>query len=260
MITLIVVSNFVFSCYAGMFAWSSNGQRKTCACFASLSLDFRRDFSLFNGSSFTCPLSCTENEMLVYPVILQERTSTGNMTLRLHDRLTLNLKRSTVLAHKLVMVRSTPHERHVKTVSIFGISLFVRAYNYAYKQHITLIQYNYVQLHIQYNYYSTIILQYNYTVQLNIQYNYAYKQYIGKFLHRLEKLYIQKTFCTSAWRISVNTCVSRYLQRGRHNLTSHLQPVMQPLAHILAMTIKLGSTHCIICLDWNTDFSLYVPK
>lgn len=160
MITLIVVSNFVFSCYAGMFAWSSNGQRKTRACFASLSLDFRRDFSLFNGSSFTCPLPCTENEMLVYPVILQERTSTGNMTLRLHDRLTLNLKRSTVLAHKLVMVRSTPHERHVKTVSIFGISLFVRAYNYAYKQCIMLIQYNYVQLHIQYNYYSTNILQY----------------------------------------------------------------------------------------------------
>lgn len=182
MITLIVVSNFVFSCYAGMFAWSSNGQRKTRACFASLSLDFRRDFSLFNGSSFTCPLPFAEHEMLVYPVILQERTSTGNMTLRLHDRLTLNLERSTVLAHKLVMVTSTPHERHVKTVSIFGISLFVRACNYAYKQHITLIQYNYVQLHIQYNY--------------------AYKQYIGKFLHRLEKSYIQKTFCTSAWRIS----------------------------------------------------------
>ncbi|XP_075727054.1 venom metalloproteinase antarease-like TtrivMP_A isoform X3 [Rhipicephalus microplus] len=78
MITLIVVSNFVFSCYA-------------------------------------------EHEMLVYPVILQERTSTGNMTLRLQDRLTLNLERSTVLADKLVMVTSTPHERHVKTVDTSSI-------------------------------------------------------------------------------------------------------------------------------------------
>lgn len=167
MITLIVVSNFVFSCYAGMFAWSSNGQRKTRACFASLSLDFRRDFSLFNESSFTCPLPCAEHEMLVYPVILQERTSTGNMTLRLHDRLTLNLERSTVLADKLVMVRSTPHEIHVKTVSIFGNCSFVHT--------ITLIS-STLRLYstITYNYiYSTIttVQLYSaikYTVQLRL--------------------------------------------------------------------------------------------
>ncbi|KAL1425190.1 hypothetical protein MTO96_019346 [Rhipicephalus appendiculatus] len=78
MITFIIVSNFVLSCYA-------------------------------------------EHEMLVYPVIVQERTSAGNMTLLLHDRLTLNLERSTVLAEKLVMVTSSQHVRQVKTVDTSSI-------------------------------------------------------------------------------------------------------------------------------------------
>ncbi|XP_037524131.1 venom metalloproteinase antarease-like TtrivMP_A [Rhipicephalus sanguineus] len=78
MITFIVVSNFVFSCYA-------------------------------------------EHDMLVYPIIVHERTSAGNMALVLHDRLTLNLERSTVLADKLVMVTSSQHERQVKTVDTSAI-------------------------------------------------------------------------------------------------------------------------------------------
>lgn len=67
-------------------------------------------------------LSCyARNEMLVYPAIVQERTNAENLVLRLNDRLTLNLERSTVLADKLLMVTSSEHEKQVKTVDTSSI-------------------------------------------------------------------------------------------------------------------------------------------
>ncbi|XP_075531974.1 venom metalloproteinase antarease-like TtrivMP_A [Dermacentor variabilis] len=67
-------------------------------------------------------LSCyAESETLVYPAIVQERTHTDNLVLRLNERLTLNLERSTVLAEKLLMVTSSEYEKQVKTVDTSSI-------------------------------------------------------------------------------------------------------------------------------------------
>ncbi|XP_049512531.1 venom metalloproteinase antarease-like TtrivMP_A [Dermacentor silvarum] len=46
-------------------------------------------------------------DVFVYPTILQERTTTKNLVLRLNTNLTLNLERSSVLADELVVVTSS---------------------------------------------------------------------------------------------------------------------------------------------------------
>ncbi|XP_049512532.1 venom metalloproteinase antarease-like TtrivMP_A isoform X3 [Dermacentor silvarum] len=50
---------------------------------------------------------CSYADVFVYPTILQERTTTKNLVLRLNTNLTLNLERSSVLADELVVVTSS---------------------------------------------------------------------------------------------------------------------------------------------------------
>ncbi|KAL1487192.1 hypothetical protein MTO96_046621, partial [Rhipicephalus appendiculatus] len=52
----------------------------------------------------------------VYPRILEERNTAGNLVLRLTDKITLNLEKSTVMADNLIFVTSTKTQQEVETV------------------------------------------------------------------------------------------------------------------------------------------------
>uniref|UniRef100_G3MLN2 Peptidase M12B domain-containing protein n=1 Tax=Amblyomma maculatum TaxID=34609 RepID=G3MLN2_AMBMU len=62
-----------------------------------------------------------EKELAVYPKIVQERTTTESLVLRLTDEITLNLQKSTVLADKLLIVTSSEDGNQVETVDTSAI-------------------------------------------------------------------------------------------------------------------------------------------
>ncbi|XP_054934143.1 venom metalloproteinase antarease TserMP_A-like [Dermacentor andersoni] len=55
-------------------------------------------------------------ELHTYPRILQERTTAGNLVLKLNEEITLNLERSTVLADNLVFVTNSNGINEVETI------------------------------------------------------------------------------------------------------------------------------------------------
>ncbi|XP_075531725.1 venom metalloproteinase antarease-like TtrivMP_A [Dermacentor variabilis] len=62
-----------------------------------------------------------EQGFYVYPTILQERTNSKNLVLRLSSNLTLNLQKSSVLADKLLLVTSTHEGQLLDTVDTSAI-------------------------------------------------------------------------------------------------------------------------------------------
>ncbi|XP_075531716.1 venom metalloproteinase antarease TserMP_A-like isoform X2 [Dermacentor variabilis] len=65
--------------------------------------------------------SYAEQDFYVYPTILQERTRSGNLILRLTSNLTLNLEKSSVLADKLLLVTSSREGHRTDTVDTSAI-------------------------------------------------------------------------------------------------------------------------------------------
>ncbi|KAL1425197.1 hypothetical protein MTO96_019352 [Rhipicephalus appendiculatus] len=68
-------------------------------------------------------LSCyaAPKEYTIYPRILEERKTAGNLVLQLNDKITLNLQKSTVLADNLIFVTSTKDLHEVETVDTSDI-------------------------------------------------------------------------------------------------------------------------------------------
>ncbi|XP_050046947.2 venom metalloproteinase antarease TserMP_A-like isoform X1 [Dermacentor andersoni] len=60
--------------------------------------------------------SSADNRFLVYPTILQERTTASNFVLQLTDDIILNLKKSDVLASKLLMTTSREEGRQIEEI------------------------------------------------------------------------------------------------------------------------------------------------
>ncbi|XP_054934195.1 venom metalloproteinase antarease TserMP_A-like isoform X2 [Dermacentor andersoni] len=65
--------------------------------------------------------SNAEKDMFVYPTILQERTSETNLVVRLNDKFTLHLERSSVLADKLLFVTTSEEVNHLEEVETSAI-------------------------------------------------------------------------------------------------------------------------------------------
>uniref|UniRef100_A0A6G5A8X8 Putative secreted metalloprotease n=1 Tax=Rhipicephalus microplus TaxID=6941 RepID=A0A6G5A8X8_RHIMP len=72
---------------------------------------------------FLClPLySSARLEYLVYPTIIEERSTAGNLALRINDAITLNLERSDVLAEHLLFVTATRDRHETETVDTSSI-------------------------------------------------------------------------------------------------------------------------------------------
>ncbi|XP_075530026.1 uncharacterized protein LOC142563349 [Dermacentor variabilis] len=60
--------------------------------------------------------SSAEKRFLVYPTILQERTTASNFILQLTDDIILNLKKSDVLAAKLLMATSRQEDSQIEEI------------------------------------------------------------------------------------------------------------------------------------------------
>lgn len=60
--------------------------------------------------------SDAEKDVFVYPTILQERSTETNLVLRLNDKFTLNLERSSVLADKLLFVTTSDEVNHLEEI------------------------------------------------------------------------------------------------------------------------------------------------
>ncbi|XP_054921202.1 venom metalloproteinase antarease TserMP_A-like isoform X2 [Dermacentor andersoni] len=75
--------------------------------------------ALFLLQLFRC--SYAEQDFYVYPTILQERTRSGNLILRLTNNLTLSLEKSSVLADKLLLVTSSREGHRTDTVDTSAI-------------------------------------------------------------------------------------------------------------------------------------------
>lgn len=58
---------------------------------------------------------------LVYPTILQERSTAGNLVMKLDEKTTLNLQRSTILADNILFVTSSKDLHEVETVDTSDI-------------------------------------------------------------------------------------------------------------------------------------------
>ncbi|KAL1425200.1 hypothetical protein MTO96_019355 [Rhipicephalus appendiculatus] len=65
--------------------------------------------------------SDAEKDVFVYPTILQERSTETNLVLRLNDKFTLNLERSSVLADKLLFVTTSDEVSHLEEVDTSAI-------------------------------------------------------------------------------------------------------------------------------------------
>uniref|UniRef100_A0A224YEC9 Reprolysin n=1 Tax=Rhipicephalus zambeziensis TaxID=60191 RepID=A0A224YEC9_9ACAR len=70
-------------------------------------------FMLLLGFVGSC---CAQKQIFVYPSIVEERTATNNIVLRLNDELTLNLERSSVLADNLLFVTRQFSGHHYKMI------------------------------------------------------------------------------------------------------------------------------------------------
>lgn len=53
----------------------------------------------------------------MYPTVVEERSTTSNLVLRLNDDITLNLEKSEVLAESLIFVTATREGHEIETVS-----------------------------------------------------------------------------------------------------------------------------------------------
>uniref|UniRef100_A0A6G5A2N6 Putative secreted metalloprotease n=1 Tax=Rhipicephalus microplus TaxID=6941 RepID=A0A6G5A2N6_RHIMP len=62
-----------------------------------------------------------EKDVFVYPTILQERSTERNLVLRLNDKFTLNLQRSSVLADKLLFVTTSDEVNHLEEIDTSAI-------------------------------------------------------------------------------------------------------------------------------------------
>ncbi|XP_054921204.1 venom metalloproteinase antarease TserMP_A-like isoform X4 [Dermacentor andersoni] len=76
--------------------------------------------ALFLLQLFRCSYAA-EQDFYVYPTILQERTRSGNLILRLTNNLTLSLEKSSVLADKLLLVTSSREGHRTDTVDTSAI-------------------------------------------------------------------------------------------------------------------------------------------
>nr|AIE44753.1 metalloprotease 1 [Rhipicephalus microplus] len=65
--------------------------------------------------------SDAEKDAFVYPTILQERSTERNLVLRLNDKFTLNLQRSSVLADKLLFVTTSDEVNHLEEIDTSAI-------------------------------------------------------------------------------------------------------------------------------------------
>ncbi|XP_075530400.1 venom metalloproteinase antarease TserMP_A-like isoform X2 [Dermacentor variabilis] len=70
--------------------------------------------------------SSAENRFLVYPTILQERTTASNFVLQLTDDIILNLKKSDVLATKLLMTTSREEGSQTEEEGIVNSNLRIK--------------------------------------------------------------------------------------------------------------------------------------
>lgn len=68
-----------------------------------------------------CVVFAAEKEISIYPTIVQERTTTETLVLRLTDEITLNLQKSSVLADELLVVTSSRDGNEVDTVDTSAI-------------------------------------------------------------------------------------------------------------------------------------------
>ncbi|XP_050048782.1 venom metalloproteinase antarease TserMP_A-like [Dermacentor andersoni] len=62
-----------------------------------------------------------ETDLFVYPSILEERSAEGKLVLRLNDKITLNLEKSSVLADKLLFVTSSEKMNQLEAVDTSAI-------------------------------------------------------------------------------------------------------------------------------------------
>uniref|UniRef100_G3MQ15 Peptidase M12B domain-containing protein n=1 Tax=Amblyomma maculatum TaxID=34609 RepID=G3MQ15_AMBMU len=65
--------------------------------------------------------SSAQKEQLIYPSIVEERTTTTNLVLRLSDDITLNLEKSAVLADRLLFATATVNGHRLKTIDTKSI-------------------------------------------------------------------------------------------------------------------------------------------
>uniref|UniRef100_A0A131YNE5 Reprolysin n=1 Tax=Rhipicephalus appendiculatus TaxID=34631 RepID=A0A131YNE5_RHIAP len=65
--------------------------------------------------------SSGRNEYLVYPAIVEERSTARNLVLRINEDITLNLEKSDVLAENLLFVTATRESHEVETVDTSSI-------------------------------------------------------------------------------------------------------------------------------------------
>ncbi|XP_077492553.1 uncharacterized protein LOC144103773 [Amblyomma americanum] len=82
---------------------------------------------------FALRCCAAENEISVYPMVLQERTTTGSLVIRLTDEITLNLEKSSVLADKLLFVTSSKDGNQVNAVDTSAIqeNLYSDSYHHS---------------------------------------------------------------------------------------------------------------------------------
>nr|XP_054934193.1 venom metalloproteinase antarease TserMP_A-like [Dermacentor andersoni] len=65
--------------------------------------------------------SCADKELFVYPTILEERTTAKNLVMRLTEEMTLNLKKSSILAETLLFVTSNEGSTQLEAVNTTSI-------------------------------------------------------------------------------------------------------------------------------------------
>ncbi|XP_075726840.1 venom metalloproteinase antarease TserMP_A-like [Rhipicephalus microplus] len=64
---------------------------------------------------------CTGEEIFVYPTVLQERTATKNLVIRLTDQITLNLQKSSILAETLLFASIKAEKTEIEWVNTTSI-------------------------------------------------------------------------------------------------------------------------------------------
>uniref|UniRef100_A0A023FQH1 Putative tick metalloprotease 45 n=1 Tax=Amblyomma cajennense TaxID=34607 RepID=A0A023FQH1_AMBCJ len=65
--------------------------------------------------------SSAQKELLVYPSIVEERTTDTNLVLRVSDDITLNLEKSSVLAERLLFATDAASGYHLETIDTTSI-------------------------------------------------------------------------------------------------------------------------------------------
>ncbi|XP_070383349.1 venom metalloproteinase antarease TserMP_A-like isoform X3 [Dermacentor albipictus] len=81
----------------------------------------KRMLSIIVLLQFVLWCNAEETDLFVYPSILQERSAEGKLVLRLNDKITLNLEKSSVLADKLLFVTSSEKMNQLEAVDTTAI-------------------------------------------------------------------------------------------------------------------------------------------